>query len=210
MWIMILVAVAFAAVPAAWAQKEQARNIEDMTQFREQVQAVRDQIDPVLNSLNAIVQNASANPTASFKTFSKEMDEMDDQVDKARKMRADMQKRGQDLFKEWEKKMGTITNPDIKAAAEANRAKLQELYKSIEPDITAAKDTGNAFLADPKDLNAYFQVDLSSGGIASVSSQVTKCNSDGKAVQGMLDKVLSTVDQVKAQMAPGGTRQPKN
>ena len=186
MWIAALLAVAWAAAPAAWAQKEQAKNIEDMTAFRTQVQAIRDQIAPVLTSLNGIVQNASANPTASFKTFSEV------------------------LFQEWEKKMGTITNPEIKAAAEANRAKLQELYKSIEPDIAAAKDTGNAFLSDLKDLRAYFQVDLSSGGIASVSNMVTKANTEGKTIQGMLDKVLSTVDQVKAQMAPGGTGQPKS
>jgi len=205
MWIMALAVVAFAAAPSAWAQKEQQKNVEDMTAFRTQVQAVRDQIDPVLNALNGIVGAANANPANAYKTFTKEMGKMEDQVDKTRKMRADMQKKGDALFQAWEKKMGTITNPEIKAAAEANRAKLQELYKSIEPDIAAVKDTGNAFMADLKDLNAYFAVDLSSSGISSMSSQIAKCTSDGKTVQGQLDKVLATVDQVKAQMAPGGT-----
>jgi len=205
MWIMALAAVAFAVAPAAWAQKAQQKNIEDMTAFRGQVQAIRDQIDPVLTSLNAIVAAANANPTAAYKNFTKELGKMDDQVEKARKMRADMQKKGDALFQEWEKKMGTITNPEIKAAAEANRAKLQDLYKSIEPDIAAAKESGNAFVTDLKDLNAYFQVDLSSTGIASMSSQVAKCDSDGKTVQGLIDKILATLDQVKAQMAPGGT-----
>jgi len=205
MWIMALAAVVLAAAPAAWAQKAQQKNIEDMTAFRTQVEAIRNQIDPVLNSLNAIVAAGNASPSASYKTFAKELSKMDDQVEQARKTKADMQKKGEALFQEWEKKMGTITNPDIKAAAEANRAKLQELYKSIEPDVTAAKDAGAAFVTDLKDLNAYFQVDLSSSGIASMSSTVTKCNSDGKTVQGLLDKILATLDQVKAQMAPGGT-----
>ena len=130
---------------------------------------------------------------------------MDDQLDKARKTRADMQKKGQALFAEWEKKAGAITNPEIKAAADANRAKLQSLYSSIEPDVKEAKDQGNLFVSDLKDLNAYFQVDLSTTGIASVSSMITKCDSDGRTVQGLLDKILATLDQVKAQMAPGGT-----
>jgi hypothetical protein len=209
MWIMVLAAVVFAAAPSAWAQKAQAKNVEDMTAFRAQVQMIRDQIDPVLNSLNAIAQNASTDPTPSYKTFMKEVEKMGGQVDKARKMRADMQKRGEELFKEWEKKMGAITNPEIKAAAEANRAKLQELYKTIEPDVAAAKDAGNAFIGDLKDLVAYFEVDLSAGGIATMSTTIQKCTADGKTVQGLIDKVLATMDQVKAQMAPGGTAQPK-
>jgi hypothetical protein len=143
----------------------------------------------------------------AFKTFGKEMDKMDSQVDKARKMRAEMQKRGQALFAEWEKKMGAITNETIKAKAAANRARLQELYSTIEPDVAALKETGTAFLNDLKDLRAYFQIDLSSGGIALMADTVTKCTSEGKTVKGLLDKILATLDQVKAQLAPGGTGQ---
>jgi hypothetical protein len=206
--VLSMAAVAMAAglaAPAAWAQKAQAKNIENMGAFRTQIEMIRNQIDPVLNSLNAIVQNASADPMPSFKTFTKEMDKMAGQIEKARKMRADMQKKGEALFAEWEKKMGTITNPEIKAKAEANRDKLKELYSTIEPDITAAKDTGTAFVSNLKDLQAYFQVDLSSTGIASVADTITKATDEGKTVQGQLDKILATLDQVKAQMAPGTT-----
>jgi DUF2959 family protein len=205
MWIMVVAAVVFAAAPSAWAQKAQQKNIEDMTAFRAQIEAVRNQIDPVLKSLNAIVEAANANPTAAYKTFTKELGKMDKQLDNARTAKANMQKKGQALFKEWEKKAGAITNPEIKAAAEANRAKLQSLYGSIEPDVTAAKESGNLFVSDLKDLNAYFQVDLSSAGINSVANMISKCDSDGKTVQGLLDRILATLDQVKAQMAPGGT-----
>ena len=205
LWMAAVGMTAGLTAPAAWAQKAAATNIEEMGAFREQVMAIRNQIEPVLNSLNAIVQNASGDPSSAFKTYGKEITKMEDQVEKARKMRADMQKKGQALFAEWEKKMGTITNPQIKAASEANRAKLQALYDSIEPDIAAAKESGTNFMSDLKDLQAYFQVDLSSAGIASVADMVTKANDDGKTVQGLIDKILATLDQVKAQMAPGGT-----
>jgi len=204
-WIPALAVVLLTAAPSAWAQRAQEKNIEDMTAFREQIQAIRKQIDPVLGSLEAIVKNAGADPTASYKTFAKELDKMDGQIDKARKMRADMQKRGQALFKEWEKRAGAISNPQIKAAADANRAKLEALYGSIEPDVTAAKTSGDLFVSDLKDLNAYFQVDLSTAGIASIAGMITKCDSDGRTVQSLLDRILATLDQVKAQMAPGGT-----
>lgn len=206
LWMAALGMSAGLTAPAALAQgKAAAKNIEEMGAFRDQVMSIRNQIEPVLNSLNAIVQNASGDPSSSFKTYTKEIGKMEDEVEKARKMRADMQKKGQALFAEWEKKMGTITNPEIKAASEANRQKLQALYGSIEPDITAAKESGTTFLSDLKDLQAYFNVDLSSSGIASVANMVTKANDDGKTVQGLIDKILATLDQVKAQMAPGGT-----
>jgi len=205
MSILALAVVAFAAAPSAWAQKAREKNIEDMTAFREQIQGIRNQVDPVLKSLDAIVKDAGANPTSSYKTFTKELGKMGDQLDKARKTRADMQKKGKALFQEWEKKAGAMTNPEIKAAAEKNRAKLQDLYGSIEPDVTAAKESGELFVSDLKDLNAYFQVDLSTTGISSVANMITKCDSDGKTVQGLLDKILATLDQVKTQMAPGGT-----
>ena len=205
MWIMVLAAVVFAAATSAWAQKAQQKNVEEMGAFRAQVEGIKNQIDPVLNALNAIVQNAGTDPTASYKTFTKELAKMDDQIEQARKTKADMQKRGQALFAEWEKKAGAISNPEIKAAATANRAKLQSLYASIEPDVKEAKDQGNLFVSDLKDLNAYFQVDLSASGIATVSDLVGKCTAEGKTVQGLLDKILSTLDQVKAEMAPGGT-----
>jgi DUF2959 family protein len=205
LWMAAVGMAAGLTAPAAWAQKAQAKNIEEIGAFRAQIMEIRNQIEPVLNSLNAVVQNAGGDPSASFKAFQKELDKMNGEVEDARKMRADMQKKGDALFAEWEKKMGAITNPQIKAAAEANRTKLQALYQSIEPDIAAAKETGTSFLSDLKDLQAYFQVDLSSGGIASVADMITKADADGKTVQGQLDKVLATLDQVKAQMAPGGT-----
>jgi len=204
-WFLTLAVVAFTIAPSAWAQKAQQKNIEDMTAFREQIQAIRNQIDPVLSSLDAVVKNAGADPTASYKTFAKELDRMDGQIDKARNIKADMQKRGQALFKEWEKKAGAINNPQIKAAADANRAKLQALYSSIEPDVAVAKTSGDLFVSDLKDLNAYFQVDLSTAGISSVAGMITKCGSDGRTVQSLIDRILATLDQVKAQMAPGGT-----
>src|SRR5262245_41412765 len=148
LWMAAVGMTAGLTAPAAWAQKAAAKNIEEMGAFRDQVMAIRNQIEPVLNSLGAIVQNASGDPSSSFKAYSKEMQKMEDQVEKARKMRADMQKKGQALFAEWEKKMGTITNPEIKAKAEANRAKLQALYDSIEPDIEAAKESGTTFMSD--------------------------------------------------------------
>jgi DUF2959 family protein len=205
LWMAAVGMAAGLTAPAAWAQKAQAKNIEEMGAFRAQIMEIRNQIEPVLNSLNAVVQGASGDPSAAFKSFQKELGKMNDEVEDARKMRADMQKKGQALFAEWEKKMGTITNPQIKAAAEANRTKLQALYDSIEPDIAAVKETGTSFLSDLKDLQAYFQVDLSSAGIASVADMITKANADGKTVQTLLDKVLTTLDQVKTQMAPGGT-----
>lgn len=204
-----LALISCAGAPFAFAQKAQTKSIEDMGAFRAQIEEISKQIDPVLAGLNDVVKAANADPVPAFKTYTKELDKMDSQVEKARKLRAEMKKRGESLFKEWEKKMGAMTNEEIKAKASANRAKLQALYDSIEPDVVAVNETGTRFLTDLKDLRAYFEVDLSSSGIASMSDTIARCTADGQTVKGLLAKVLGTLDQVKAQLAPGGTGKPK-
>ena len=198
-WMVVLAGAAalWVAMPAAWAQKSAEKAAEDRKGFRESVLTIRGQIDTTLAALDKIGKSKDAKARKSaLKEYSSEVKAMGGQIEKTRDYAQKMKERGLAYFKEWEKSMKGVTNPELKAAADQQRATLQAQYEKIEKGIAQAKDDSATFWQGVQDLEKYYTNDLSDNAITTSAKLVESTTSGGKKIQGYIDEVVKAVDEV--------------
>jgi len=198
-WMIVLAGAAILSitVPAAWAQKSAEKVAEDRKGFRESVVAIRGQIDTTLAALDGIVKGKDAKARKSaLKKYSDEVKTMGGQVDKTRDYAKKMKDRGEAYFKEWEKSMKGVTNPELKASGDERRAALKAQYEKIEKGIAQAKDDSARFWQNLQDLEKFYATDMSDSAITTSAKLVETTSSDGKKIQGYIDEVVKAVDEV--------------
>jgi predicted RNase H-like nuclease (RuvC/YqgF family) len=199
--IVALVAAVALAAPAVWAQKSQQKAGESIQQFRASVLGIKTGIDSTIEALNGVMQSASGGDTkTAVKKYSEQIKAMQKHIDKTKSYSEKMKAQGQAYFKEWEEKMGAVSNPEMKAKATERRAQLQAEYDKVQGNIAQAKETASNFWKDLQDLDKVYQADSSPNGIKGTADMVTKAGTDATTVKGFLDQVVAAVDKIMAEM----------
>lgn len=204
---LAVLAVAAAQLSTATAVKAAGYKLADKTgasiaEFRDEVVNVKKEVDATMTALDKIVTTAATDPRKSFKEFDKAVPRIDDAAKKAKKRGEDIKARGQAYFKDWEKELAGVSNPDIRRLAEERKAKLQTTFDSIRTFMEPARDQFNTWLADLKDLNKYLSSDLTINGIDAAKELISKTKTEGQAVQQSMDKVIAELNTVVATITP--------
>jgi hypothetical protein len=195
---------AFTASAAGYklADKTGAR----IAEFRDEIINVKKEVDVTMAALDKINATAAVDPRKAYKEFEKSVPRIDEAAQKAKKRADDMKEKGAEYFKEWEKEMGAVNNPEIRKLAQERKAKLQATFGSIKSFMEPARDQFVTWLADLKDLNKYLNNDLTIGGIDAAKELVAKTKTEGFAVQQSLDKVISELNTIVATLTPAKTK----
>jgi hypothetical protein len=117
-----------------------------------------------------------------------------------------MKAKGQAYFKDWEKELAEVSNPEVRKLAQERKAKLQATFDSIKTFMEPARDQFNTWLANLKDLQTYLNNDLTIGGIDAAKELIGKTKTNGHAVQQSLDKVIAELNTIVATITPAKTR----
>ena len=153
-------------------------------------------------SLDKVVTTAATDPRKAFKEFDKAVPRTDDAAKKAKKRAEDMRERGQAYFKEWERELAGVNNPEIRKLAEERKAKLQTTFDSIKGFMEPARDQFNTWLADLKDLQKYLSNDLTIAGVDAAKGLIGKAKTEGQGVQQSMDKVIAELNTIVATLTP--------
>jgi len=180
-----------------------------IAEFRDEILNVKKEVDATMTALDKVVTTAATDPRKAFVGFDKAVPRVDDAAKKAKKRAEDMKARGQAYFKDWEKELSGVNNPDIRKLAEDRKAKLQAAFDSIKGFMTPARDQFNSWLANLKDLQKYLSNDLTITGIDAAKDLIGKSKSDGHEVQQSLDKVIAELNTIVATLTPAKVEKKK-
>ncbi|MDD1649612.1 MAG: DUF2959 family protein [Methylococcaceae bacterium] len=180
-----------------------------IAEFRDEILNVKKEVDATMTALDKVVTTAATDPRKAFVGFDKAVPRVDDAAKKAKKRAEDMKARGQAYFKDWEKELAGVNNPDIRKLAEERKAKLQTSFDSIKEFMTPARDQFNTWLANLKDLQKYLNNDLTIGGIDAAKELIGKAQSDGHDVQKSLGKVIAELNTIVATLTPAKVEKKK-
>jgi hypothetical protein len=173
-----------------------------IAEFRDEILNVKKEVDATMVALDKIVTTAATDPRKAFKEFDKAVPRVDSAAKKAKKRAEDMKEKGQDYFKQWEKDLASVNNPQIRQLAEERKAKLQGAFGSIKTFMEPARDQFNAWLADLKDLHTYLSNDLTIGGVDAAKELIAKTKNEGQGVQQSMDKVIAELNTIVATLTP--------
>ena len=180
-----------------------------IAEFRDEILNVKTEVDATMAALDKVVATAATDPRKAFVEFDKAVPRVDDAAKKAKKRAEDIKARGQAYFKDWEKELAGVKNPDIRKLAEERKAKLQTSFDSIKGFMTPARDQFNTWLANLKDLQKYLSNDLTIGGIDAAKELIGKAKSDGHDVQESIDKVIAELNTIVATLTPAKVEKKK-
>jgi hypothetical protein len=173
-----------------------------IAEFRDEIVNIKKEADATMVALDKVVTTAATDPRKAFTEFNKAVPRIDDAAKQAKKRAEDMKARGQAYFKDWEKEMAAVNNPEIRKLAEERKAKLQATFDSIRGFMEPARDQFNTWLSDLKDLNKYLSNDLTIGGIDAAKELIGKTKTEGQGVQQTLDKVIAELNTIVATLTP--------
>ncbi len=173
-----------------------------IAEFRNEIVNLKKEVDAAMTSLDKVTTTAATDPRKAFQSFDKAVPRVDDAAKKAKKRADDMKARGQAYFKDWEKELTAVNNPEIRKLAEERKAKLQATFDSIKGFMQPARDQFNTWLADTKDLQKYLSNDLTIGGIDAAKTPIAKTKTDGHQVQITLEKVIAELNTIVATLTP--------
>jgi hypothetical protein len=206
----VTAAALFTVVPASAGNYKQAdKTGASIAEFRDEIVTIKKEVDAALVALDKVVTTADADPRKAFKDFDKAMPRLESAAAKAKKRSDDMKAKGQDYFKQWEKELAQVTNPEIRALAEKRKAQLQAAFDNIKTTMEPAKEQFNPWLADMKDVQTYLSNDLTVGGIDAAKGMIEKSKSGGQKVQQSLDKVIAELNTIAAAVTPAKVEKDK-
>jgi hypothetical protein len=197
----------FTPVNASAAGYKQAdKTGESIAEFRDEILNVKKEVDATMVALDKIVATAASDPRKAFKEFDKAVPQIDSAAKKAKKRSEDMKAKGQAYFKQWEKELAEVKNPEIRQLAEERKVKLQGVFDNSKTFMEPARDQFNTCLADLKDLQKFLNNDLSIAGIDAAMELIAKTKTEGQGVQQTLDKVIAELNTIVATLTPAKTK----
>jgi len=166
------------------------------------IATAKTQLDTTIASMNSLKEGGDL--TTKYKTFSKEVDNLDKMSQKA-KANAQKAAQGRDQYLEqWKKSQEGIQNPQLKASSEARRAELQPKIEEIKSSLGAARDTFAPLLQDLKDLKVFLANQLNPSGVTAAADLMSKATADSEKVKADLDKGSAALKDLASAIQPGG------
>jgi len=180
-----------------------------IAQFRKEIGAGKLAVDDTVKSLGQVAVAADTNPRPAFQQFSKSLANLESTAADVKKRAADMKAAGQTYFANWEKELANLKNPEIKAMATQQRAKLQATFDSIKKVAEPLKAQFDPWLSDLKDLRQYLSNDLSISGVDAAKPMFAKTQAEGLEVQKSMDAMIAELNTVAATLTPANVPPPK-
>ena len=173
-----------------------------IAEFRDEIVVGKKAIDTTMMALSEIAATANTDPRKAYEKYSKEVANLESTAAKIRKRSQSMQAQGQAYFKQWEREMAQVNNPEVRKLAEQRKAKLQETFESIRKYAEPLKAQFDPWMSDLKDLKVYLGNDLTIAGVDSAKSLFSKTTNEGLEVQRSMDALVAELNTVAATITP--------
>ena len=123
------ISLALPTAVAAAGYKNADKTGESIAEFRDEIVNVKKAVDATLASLDKIVMEATVDPRGAFKQFDKNVPKVESAGKKAKKRAEDMKALGEGYFKQWEKELASVNNPEIRKLAEERKAEVTRDFR---------------------------------------------------------------------------------
>jgi len=198
-----LLAMAVAATSsglAADAPEQAAIVKQKIESLRSDCAQARRQITVTLEELNRLrVKDVDLRP--QFEKFKAELVKMEERAENGRSRADAMKAKGEEFFADWEQQVKSISNSDIRKAAENRLAKRKKSYNKILSAMQEAKAELVPFMSDLNDLKKMFDGELTASSVASAKDLFRQANWHGNDVNESLLDVEKELDRVAAELA---------
>jgi len=170
--------------------------------LRDEIVSLKQAVNQSLALLDQTVEQADKDPRKSYKDFSKSVDQVGKAREKVGKRAADVKAAGDAYFKEWEKQLAAMNNPEIRQKAEERKEKLNEVFSKFGPLVEQTNSDFDAFYADLKDLRAFLGQDLTMAGVDAAQDIIGTTRESGGKVDQSFDELITEMNSIEEAITP--------
>ena len=183
------------------AVKRSEKTVDSLAEFRSQLVSAGTQLDRTMTSLDGVI-SASGDRKKAFERYMKDVAALKKQGEEAKSRADDLRSRSREYVAKWQKEVSSVSNPELKAQAEARRAKVQDRIDEVEADAAAAKNAYVPLMKNLTDIQTVLANDLSAAGVQGVAPVAAAARQDAAALKQSLDVFVGELDSLIGQIGP--------
>ncbi|MFW6052887.1 MAG: DUF2959 family protein [Desulfosalsimonas sp.] len=172
-----------------------------MTEMDSTIKLLLVQLDSTGASLRELVKPDNSDVEKAFDLYTENVSEMEQLEKNFTKHADEMNARGKDYFKEWEKEGDKYKNPRIQELSEQRRAELSRIYGEIATNSIGVKEDLNSYVSDLSEIQKYLSNDLTPKGIQAIEPLAREVASKGSELKYEIKDIQGAVNRANAAMA---------
>jgi hypothetical protein len=159
------------------------------------------QISRALGSVDALVAATQTEPKKAFKEFKHEIGTTDYFARRVGERADEMRANSHAYFAAWDLELAQIQNAEIKQASQDRRQQTAMNYAAIQDSMVGARDAYIPFIKDLRDLERYFNQDLSWDGAQAAAPLLKTARQNGVVVQQHIGQVIRELEKAASSLA---------
>jgi hypothetical protein len=161
------------------------------------IEMLKTQVSASAASLADVVSKADTDPKPAFDKYKSDAKTVESSYNTAASRVGSVRTEADKLFKAWEERTKTLTDPDLQKRSEERRANFSKMLDDVMNSTQKALDETKTFVATNTDLVKYLGQDLTPAGIKAVAD---KSKAQSKSASSIADK-LDDADKVATKAA---------
>ena len=172
-----------------------------MDALKTNTETLKSEVSAAAASLADLVSKADTDPKPAYDKFTKDSKAVDASYTAAASRLAEVRADADKLFKSWEERAKTITDPDLQKRSEERRANLSKALEEVTQTTQKALDETKPYVATNNDLVKYLGQDLTPAGIKAVADKSKAQTKAASSIGEKLDDVVKVASKASADFA---------
>lgn len=157
-------------------------------------------IDQTLGSLNDLVNSPGGDLEPKLKTYNDNVNGLQTMYQNLQDAVTGARNNATVYLTNWDAKIATISNPDIKNSAQQRKDAVQSEINDVKKSYAQVRVDFDPFMANLKDIQTVLNSDLTAGGVASVKGAADKATTSGNKLKESLGSLSGDFRQLGSAM----------
>ena len=153
------------------------------------------------SALASMVNPLQDDLATAYDLFSESSKSLEDASERFIAMSRKMEVEGKEFASEWEIEDDTYENPEIQKLSEKRRSDLGLVYAKIADSRVGIQGDLKQYVSNVQEVEIYFSTDLTTGGVAAITSFVNRTFLDGSNLSMKLREMLESVKIVRFELS---------
>lgn len=172
-----------------------------MDALKTNIENLKTQVSTAAASLADLVSKADTDPKPAYDKYAKDSKAVESSYNSAASRLAEVRTDADKLFKSWEERAKTITDPDLQKRSEERRTNLSKALDEVMQSTQKALDETKDFVKTNTDLSKYLGQDLTPAGIKAVADKSKAQTKSASSIGDKLDDVAKVASKASADFA---------
>ena len=196
---LLALASLFVACQTTGADRAAAM-VDSMRELQNRLNSGQEDITAAVDALQEVAK-PGVDMRATFDRFTDAVDRLEQQSDRVKKLRQDIDRRRKGFVDAWEKQQATITNESLRERAAERRDEAVAAFEAINEIADETRDVFDAWMVSVRDIRTYLDNDLNPAGVANVTDVIEEVSEGAEPVLEQLEELNVLFDELNAALA---------